>query len=193
MDVNNVGSVLQNSSTNTLGTGTSTINDAGCVLTSYVRIANAVGGKDISLDKANEIAIEKGLYTNKDELSVENGVKLINELIKDSGKVVSYEGSITGTTTEIAKEINKLEASTEDYYLTARLNTENADGTKKYEHTVNINGNSVFANDITDMDNSLNIRLNDTSSANRQSVENDKRDNEIQRVDMFSVKEKKGK
>ena len=43
------------------------------------------------------------------------------------------------------------------------------------------------------MDNSLNIRLNDTSSANRQSVENDKRYNEILRVDIFSVKEKKGK
>lgn len=188
--VKDQGFFTQQMSTSRIGESTSTIDKAGCVLTAYVRIAQTIAKKTISLDEANRYATKNNLYENGDELSVENGVKLINALIKETGKKVVYSGSLEGTTTEIAKQINELEASDLDYFLTARINTTNEDATQKYEHTVSINSNSVFANDITDIENSLNIRINDTSSANRKSVENDERENEIIRVDYFAVKEK---
>ena len=193
LTVKDQGRVIQDDSTAKLGKGNKTIQDAGCVLTAYVRIAQAVSGKDITLEKANDLANDLKLYTDKDELSIENGVKLINALIKETGLEIVYEGSLEGTTTEIAKQINALEASDLDYYLTARIDTTNKDGTQKYEHTVSINSNSVFANDISDIDNSLNIRINDTSAANRQAVENDERENKVLRVDLFTVKEIKTK
>ena len=191
--VKNTGTLEQQTSKNSIGGTKSSIAKEGCVLTAYVRIAQALSNKEITLDEANKIATKNLLYTNGNELSIENGVKLINKLIKGSGKEIVYSGSLTGTTTEIAKQINQLEASELNYFLTARINTTNADATEKYEHTVNINSNSVFANDITDMENSLNIRINDTSNAGRKAVENDVRENEILRVDYFTVKRKKTK
>ena len=188
--VRDQGNLVQQSSDKPLANSDTSIYDSGCVLTAYVRIAQALTDKKITLDDANKFAYDNGLFTNGNELSVENGVKLINELIKDTGKKVAYAGSLTGSTTEIAKQINQLETSELDYFLTARIETTNDTGTETYEHTVSINSNSVFANDITDMENSLNIRVNDTSWAYRQSIENDKRKNKILRVDLFILKEK---
>jgi hypothetical protein len=76
-------SLLQNSSTAPLGTGKGkyTITDAGCVLTAYVRLANALGKKEWTLEEANKIAVDNGLFINEDELSIDNGVKLVNMLI----------------------------------------------------------------------------------------------------------------
>ena len=188
--VRDQGNLVQQSSDSRLANSGTTIYKSGCVLTAYVRIAQALTDKEITLDDANDLAYKNGLFTNGNELSVENGVKLINELIKDTGKKVAYAGSLTGSTTEIAKQINQIEASERDYFLTARIETTNDTGTETYEHTVSINSNSVFANDITDMENSMNIRVNDTSNADRKAIENDIRENKLLRVDLFILKEK---
>ena len=70
------------------------INKSGCVLTSYTRIANSLGGKKYTLEEANQIAIRKGLYTNGNELTSENGANLVNALLNGTGKSVTFAGSI---------------------------------------------------------------------------------------------------
>ena len=70
------------------------IYELGCVLTSYTRIANSLGGKKYTLEEANQIAIRKGLYTNGNELTSENGANLVNALLNVTGKSVTFAGSI---------------------------------------------------------------------------------------------------
>ena len=133
------------------------------------------------------------LYKNDDELYIQEGVKLINALIEGTGLEVVYEGTLKGTLTEIASQIKALEASDLDYYLTATIETTDKFGIDTYNHTVSINSDSVFINDITDIDNALNIRINDTSITNRQAVANDIRKNKLLWVNYFRVQEKKTK
>ena len=182
-------SLLQNSSTAPLGTGEGkyTITEAGCVLTAYVRLANALGKKEWTLEEANKVAVDNGLFINEDELSIDNGVKLVNMLIDNPNIKIEYIKSLKGSTKEIAKQIIDFEISDKEYYLTARLETSNLDGTTTFEHTVSINGDAVFWSNSDIVGDYLNIKINDTSSANRQQVKNDIRKNSIMRVDVFSV------
>jgi RHS repeat-associated protein len=177
----------QQDSDHTIGTSDETINDVGCVLTSYTRIAIALSGREISLEDANQVAIDNNLYANGNLLSPEAGAELINLLVRDPTKTVVFAGSITGSDSDIASQINALESSALSYYLTARLDTTNADGSISYLHTVNINGGAVAASDITDMSNALKIQLNDSSTANRMWSQGDTRTNDIIRVDKFLV------
>ena len=163
------------------------INKSGCVLTSYTRIANSLGGKKYSLEEANQIAIQKGLYTNGNELTSENGANLVNALLNGTGKSVTFAGSINpGNMTECGSFLNSLENSVSKLYVTARIDTYNETGTENYQHTVNINSGSVIAGDIMDISNALNIRINDTSGVRAQ-VMNDVRQNKILRIDYFRV------
>ena len=70
------------------------INKSGCVLTAYTRIANSLGRKKYTLEEANQIAIQKGLYTNGNELTSENGANLVNALLNGTGKSITFAGSI---------------------------------------------------------------------------------------------------
>ena len=191
-DIENVDSELVMSSANEhskLGNEESNdyINKSGCVLTSYTRIANSLGGKKYTLEEANQIAIQKGLYTNGNELTSENGANLVNALLNGTGKSVTFAGSINpGNMTECGSFLNSLENSVSKLYVTARLDTYDQTGTKRYQHTVNINSNAVIAGNIMDMANAFNIKVNDTSGVRNQ-VNNDVRQNKILRIDYFRV------
>ena len=52
---------------------------------------------------------------------------------------------------------------------------------------MSINWDAVFWSNSDIVGDYLNIKINDTSSANRQQVKNDIRKNSIMRVDVFSV------
>ena len=179
-------SALENSK---LGDHLSTeyINEVGCTLTAYTRIANAIGNKDFSLEKANKVALENNLFTSGNLLTPENGAELINALLSGTGKSVSYAGSITAKTmTEYASFLNSLENSYSQLYVTARINTFDAKGENNYNHTVNINSNTVIAGDIQNVSNALNIKINDTSGVRTQ-IMNDIRKNTLLRIDYFRV------
>ena len=180
--------IMQNSSSSsTLGNTKELISAVGCTLTAYTRIANAISGTNISLEMANEKA--KNLYTNGNELSPQAGEKLINSLIEGTGKSVTYAGSQSlDSMTESGSFLNSLENSFSKVYVTARIKTTDSNNTKEYGHTVNINSNSVFAGNISDIDNAVNIKVNDTSGVRKQ-ISDDVRDNVLERIDYFRVNE----
>ena len=189
-DINDVDSelVMQNAKRETqLGFSEERITLVGCVLTAYTRIANAIGGLEITLEEANDTAKELGLYSNKNELTPQAGAKLINALLYGTGKSVTYAGSVTAETmTEYASFLNSLENSYSELYVTARIKTNDINNSKIDEHTVNINSNSVIPNDISDMSNALNIKINDTSGVRTQ-ILNDRRFNKLERIDYFRL------
>lgn len=88
--------------------------------------------------------------------------------------------------TEYASFLNSLENSYSELYVTARIKTNDINNSKIDEHTVNINSNSVIPNDISDMSNALNIKINDTSGVRTQ-ILNDRRFNKLERIDYFRL------
>ena len=88
--------------------------------------------------------------------------------------------------TEYASFLNSLENSYSQLYVTARINTFDAKGENNYNHTVNINSNTVIAGDIQNVSNALNIKINDTSGVRTQ-IMNDIRKNTLLRIDYFRV------
>ena len=121
-------------------------------------------------------------------ISFEDQVQGIRERLNNNANIkIEYIKSLKGSTKEIAKQIIDFEISDKEYYLTARLETSNLDGTKTFQHTVSINGDAVFWSNSDIAGDYLIIKINDTSSANRQQVKNDIRKNSIMRVDVFRV------
>ncbi len=154
----------------------------GCVLTTYTRIASAITGNNIPLEDANKAALK--LYDKPNLLSPKSGAALINALVGDKWSV-GYIGSIGQRSVLVyAKIISEFEAEDADYFITARIQTTSADGTQTYEHTLNINSDSIFINEDGQMD----IRFNDTSGV-RDSLYDDGRKNVILRLDFFIVDE----
>lgn len=88
--------------------------------------------------------------------------------------------------TEYASFLNSLEKSYSQLYVTARIKTFDAKGENNYNHTVNINSNTVIAGDIQNISNALNIKINDTSGVRTQ-IMNDIRKNTLLRIDYFRV------
>lgn len=88
--------------------------------------------------------------------------------------------------TEYASFLNSLENSYSQLYVTARIKTFDAKGENNYNHTVNINSNTVIAGDIQNISNALNIKINDTSGVRTQ-IMNDIRKNTLLRIDYFRV------
>ena len=68
----------------------------------------------------------------------------------------------------------------------------NADGSKKYDHQVNLNSGSVTAGDISDISNPFNFNMEDTSNTNRQSTSDTSRSNKLFRIDVFQVMDVSG-
>ncbi|MBP7479936.1 MAG: hypothetical protein KA785_05755 [Spirochaetaceae bacterium] len=177
-----------------LGEGKEEISDVGCVLTAYTRIANAVGEQDFTLEEANNMAKELGLFTEtvtngpKDGLTPENGAKLINALLGSAGikKEVLYSGDIpTSDMTIYGSALNELQNSPDKYYVTARLDTVDKDGNPT-KHTVNLNSNPVVAGNLNDPSDALNVKINDTSGVRNQ-ISNDIRKNTLLKSDYFRV------
>jgi hypothetical protein len=158
----------QDGGSTALGSGTATVADVGCVLTATVRIAIAISGKQITLAQANEIAIDNNLYSGESRnlLSVESQAKLIGLL---TGKEIGH-AVYTGTEQELYNKVVELNQAEGEYYPSGRVHATNGDGTKKYDHQVNINkptqkgffslGQGYVVNDGV-------VGVNDTSLAGR--------------------------
>ncbi len=191
-DINDIESELLMSSANKdsrLGNELSNdyINEVGCVLTAYTRIANTIGNKNYTLEESNQKAVELKLYNSKNELTPKAGEQLINALLEGTGKSVTHAGTITSNSmTEYGSFLNSLEKSSSELFVTGVLDTFNQEGTKKYQHTVNINSNCIIGGDISDMDNAINIRVSDTSGV-RSQVLNDVRSNKLLRLNYFRL------
>ena len=154
-----------------LGNGNTTIYNEGCVLTTIIRIANAVNGNDaITPEYANEIAKDAGLFTKtktgQDGLSTENQAKLLSIL---RSRYVSVE-SIDGNNFSLSLKLNELDASGESIFVTGRLDN---------GHTVNINDSlskpAIFAG--------IDQPLVDTSRKDR--LHTGKEEGYLNRIDIF--------
>ncbi len=191
LKVRDVGNLKQETGTGNLGEGTDSIAAVGCVLATFVRMAIELGA-DTDMNKANDYALENNLFLADENgdctlLNQENGAALVNGLVNDPKIKVVYEGSASGTATELAKVINTKESETTEYFATARIGTGNAAGTSVYDHSLSVNGGSVFAGDFTDIENALQFEYNDTSGANRTGTTDTSRVNVPKRVDFFKI------
>lgn len=107
--------------------------------------------------------------------------------MEGTGISVTYAGSVpVDNMTVFGICLKDLEKSPSKVFVTARVATTNSDGSQKYDHTVNINKSPVISGDITDMDNALNVKVNDTSGV-RSQITNDVRENKIIKCDYFRV------
>ena len=128
--------IRQQDSTAKLGSGDDTINKSGCVLTTFLRIANAISPTEFTLEEANKRAMDLDLYTNKDELSYEAGAKLISSL---TGKNIK-SGMVEGTETDLMKTVKNMDENPyEGFFVTGRIEARSSDGKSSYGHQVNIN------------------------------------------------------
>lgn len=181
----------QDSSTATLGnggkSGKENIKNYGCVLTSFVRMANALSGNKFSLEEANEMAMDMKLYTNGNELTPENGAELVNALVNNPTKTLIFTGSVEGNDGRLGSKLNKLENSDDSFFVSGRMHTTNEKKDENYDHQININSESVHAGDITKINEPFIINVVDTSNANRKSTADTTRNNDLYRVDYFEV------
>ncbi|HUH44456.1 MAG TPA: RHS repeat-associated core domain-containing protein [Treponemataceae bacterium] len=183
-------SIFMSSSSAKLGTGEEYIANVGCVLTAYTRIASAIAGSPFTLDDANDLAIEKGLFTDKNLLTPAAGASLINALLESAGitdKSVEFRGSIiplSGNDIDLIAAISLTENFNDGYFITGRLETTDKTGTVTYDHTVNINHGAVFG-DI-ESEKLMNLKINDTSGV-RKHLYNDSRANTLLRFDLFKL------
>ena len=187
-DINNPSTRLMSSAQpdSTLGKSNELINNVGCVLTAYTRIAEAILGSSITLETANQIAIDNALFTNTNELSPENGAKLINALLETNGitdiKVV-FDGSYVQQ--QALDKIVACNKSSEEFFVTARINTNNKDGSQRYNHTVNLNKDAYAGNGPMC---GRNLKINDTSGVRKQIIDDPSgRSNKLLRIDIFKV------
>jgi RHS repeat-associated protein len=166
------------------------ISEVGCVLTTYTRIAIGISGRNISLQQANQKAMDMELFeTGKDgqhnALSPENGAKLITALVDNPHINVTYDRSLSiSNLTTAGSALLLLQGDDREFYTTGRILTTNAEGTKNYYHTVNINSGSVKSN--PSIIGGYNIMVNDPSGVRNQ-IDNDTRSNTLQRIDVFEV------
>ena len=183
-------SIFMSSSSAKLGTGEEYIANVGCVLTAYTRIASAIAGSPFTLDDANDLAIEKGLFTDKNLLTPAAGASLINALLESAGitdKSVEFRCSIiplSGNDIDLIAAISITENFNDGYFITGRLETTDKTGTVTYDHTVNINHGAVFV-DI-ESEKLMNLKINDTSGV-RKHLYNDSRANTLLRFDLFKL------
>ena len=187
--VTNSGDIYMQSSTSLLGNSeTETISNYGCTLTSYTRMAIALGA-NVTLDDANSLAIEKKLYVKNNLLTIENGVALVNALLKANGitdVTIAYDSSANGETNGYNTYIQK-ENSENEFFCNARISTSNSDGTSYYDHTVSIDSNALLS-DRCDCA-PTNMRIRDTSNVGRNQLRggSTNRVNNLQRLDFFKI------
>ena len=187
--ITNSGDIYMQSSTSLLGNSeTETISNYGCTLTSYTRMAMALGA-NVTLDDANSLAIEKKLYVKDNLLTLENGVALVNALLKANGitdVTIAYDSSANGETNGYNAYIQK-ENSENEFFCNARISTSNSDGTSYYDHTVSIDSNALLSDRCDSAP--TNMRIRDTSNVGRNQLRGDSanRVNNLQRLDFFKI------
>ena len=193
------GKIIRNSARNMmsesespLGSGTETINKAGCTFTSYVRMANALGA-NVTLDEANQIAVTSSLFIDDNLLTVENGAILVNKLLESSGitdVTISYESSYyrdeTGNNNQYMS-YQSHEDSESEYFCNARITTSDADGSYLYGHTVSVDSNALISDRCDGVP--TNIKIRDTASTGRTQINGDtsNRANCLDRLDFFKI------
>ncbi len=177
----------------TLGSGTGKIKDIGCTLTSYVRMANALGAHT-SLEHANEFAKENNLFTgdDKNELSINNGVNLVNGLLKEAGvnASISYDQSDYADSTgynNIYKGYQEHEESEAPFFANARIGTSDSNFEKFYDHTVSLNDGALVKDNCCEVP--TNLRIRDTSPTGRTMAHGDSagRAGSLRRTDYFNI------
>lgn len=169
-----------------LGKGDLSLRDYSCTLTTFVRMAEVYGYKG-GIDNANQVAIDNDLFTNKDELSPENGAKLATLLIGDASIEIQFDKSIFGDANKLAVGLNGKENEASQYFATLRMKTSAKGSKKEYEHSLSIDQNSVFVNDASDIENALGFKYMDTSTANRKDTNDKSRVNNPFRIDFFKI------
>ena len=146
-------------------------------------------GANVTLDDANSLAIEKGLFTNENLLTRENGAALVNALLESNGITdvsISYDSSVYGETNAYSAYSQK-ENSESEYFVNARINTTNADLSSIYEHTVSVDSNALTSDRCDGAP--TNIRIRDTSNVGRDQLHGDSanRSNSLIRMDFFRI------
>ena len=186
----NSSSDMMNDSSEKLGNGPETINKQGCTLTSYVRMANALGA-NVSLETANKIANENNFFDDKNRLTVTSGASLVNALLQDAGikdVSISYESSASedksGNNNQY-RAYQEHESSDSEYFCNARIYTSNADQTDFYEHTVSVDSNALISDRCDGAP--TNMKIRDTSRVGRSQIHGDTCFNNLERLDFFKI------
>jgi hypothetical protein len=187
-DILNAYRTLMKSAGNaTLGESKELIQNVGCVLTAYTRMASTLLGEEISLTYANEIAIQEGLFSGNEKnlLTPENGAALVNAILRDKGIdniTVSFEGSYNKGVDGLLKYDEANSSTESSYFVTARIYTHDTEG-NFYDHTVNIDANAY-----KEGGGGPNLLINDTSGVRSQLVEDPSlRSNTLKRLDFFKI------
>ena len=178
--------------TGNLGNGSSLISAEGCTLTSYVRMANALGANS-TVDAANALALEKNLFTNGDLLTVENGANLVNALLEEAGITdvsVSFETSVSDDSSGYDNQFSSYQNhsnSESEYFCNARIETTNKNGSKTYGHSVSVDSDALISDRCDGRP--TNIRIRDTAPTNRSQINGDTsgRLNTLERLDFFKI------
>ena len=200
----NSGSVFMQDSNSPLAKGVGLIKDVGCTFTSYVRMAIALGA-NITLDRANKIAVENNLFTNGNELTIANGVNLVNTILSECGITdvsVSYENSSYPNFSEDSSYLiyyhlpkcfncfetySEYEKSDAEYFCNARVYTSNGDLTNYYSHTVSVDSDALLSYRCDGIP--TNMKIRDTSNVCRSQLFGDSsgRPNNLERLDFFRI------
>ena len=168
-----------------IGTSQNTISSVGCVLNAYYRIAVGLGYTG-TITRANKIAKKHKLYSNGCDLTTEDGVKLVNLLLKKEGvtKRIRFDKKITGDVSSICTKINELEEAVNNYYITIRIkyNEKAKKNLQGKGHHMNIPHNSVYGENEG-------FNISDTYSSTWISSMKDSevRGFDVDRLDVFEV------
>ena len=166
-----------------------TIDKYGCTLTSYTRMAIALGATNVTLDDANEMANKEKLFSDGNLLTRENGAALVNALLEKSGISdisITYDSSAEGELNAFSSYTDK-ENSSSEYFCNARINTSNSDGTSYYDHTVSVDSNALISDRCDGSP--TNMKIRDTSNVGRDQLKGDSsnRANNLLRIDFFKI------
>ena len=193
------GSIIINSASNmmsegtrNLGSGTSLISTEGCTLTSYVRMANALGA-NTTLDFANELATNNNLFTDGNLLTLENGANLVNALLMESGITdvfISHESSYSKDSSSNSNQFSAYlthEKSNSEYFCNARIETSDSENTSFYGHTVSVDKAALVSDRCDGLP--TNMKIRDTSTTGRTQINGDSsgRINSLERLDFFKI------
>ena len=187
-------SIFQQFGLNNLNETNERIYDYGCTLTTYTRMANALGA-NVTVDQANQIAMDTECFSNQNELTPSNGAKLVNEILKTQGITnvsISYDSSFHNENNpyDLRKAANSYESydkSESEYFCSARIWTNGSDPTNYFEHTVNVPSKAATGDSCLGPLN--NLKVKDSSIVNRDQIHGciSGRDNGLLRLDFFKI------
>ena len=186
--------IFQQNSKGNLNETQDSIFDYGCTLTTYTRMARALGA-NISVDEANTIAMDTSCFSAPNLLTPESGAKLINEILKSKGISdisVSYSSSFHNENTpyDLCNAVDSYmsyDLSNDDYFCSARIYTNGTNPDDYFGHTTNVPSDAAFGDSGWGKLN--NLKLKDSSRVNRDQILGciSGRDNSLLRLDFFKI------